>query len=120
MSSAGSSSERSYAEVATCSATKYVTAEAPITRSSKEGIRNSSSRRRMLPRRPERLSIDRFPEIAEAAHGADTHPCGLDLRAQSRDVNLDCVRAEMRVVVGELLRDLRLGEHAARPPPQQL
>src|SRR5258708_38737049 len=124
MSRAGSSSERSYADVATCSATKYVNADALTTRRSNEGIRNSSSRRRMLPRWPKRLRslslIRCFPEITETTHGADAHACGLDLRAQPRNVDFDRVRAELRVVVGELLRDQLLGEHATGSRHEQL
>src|SRR5262249_33696652 len=120
MSRAGSRRARSYADVATCRATKYVIAEAPTTRNSSEGIRNSRSRRRMLPRRPGGSAITGFPQIAETADRADTHTRCLDLRAQTRYVDFDGVGTKLSVVIGELLRDLLLAQHASGPGHEQL
>src|SRR5215469_917039 len=88
--------------------------------SSKEGMRNNSSRRRMLPGWRTRLSISGFPEVTEAAHRADAYARGLDFCAQTGDVNLNRVRGELRVVIGQLLGYLFLAQHTAGARHEEL
>src|SRR5262245_31766520 len=85
MSSAGSSSERSYALFAGSRATKYVTTAAPETMSSSELIRNASRLRRMLGE-PAASLIASLPHVAESAHRPDPHARGLELGSQPRHV----------------------------------
>src|SRR4249919_1625578 len=65
-------------------------------------------RRRML-----RSATRRLEHVAEAAHGADSHTRGLELRAQTRDVDLDRVVAQLLVPARERLHDAVFRERNA-------
>src|SRR4051812_12172405 len=117
-SNAGSSSDRSYASLADLSATKYVTVAAPPTMNTRQLMRNTSSCRRMLGPAGE-SGIVAFPQVAEAAHGADVDTSGFDLRAQPRHVHLDGIRRELLVVTEQAFPDLFLREYAAGPGQEQ-
>src|SRR5205807_4362640 len=119
ISSAGSSSDRSYAVVAACSANMYDTTAAQATSSKSAGIRKDNNRRLMLGGRP-RSNTFRFPQVTEPAHRAYFYALGLDLGAQSRDVHFDGVEAQRIVVVDELLRNLLLAEHPSRSRQKKL
>src|SRR5882672_83796 len=120
MSSAGSSSDRSYAVVAARSANTYDNTAAHPTSSNSAGIRKDSNRRLILFGRPPRSGTFRFPQVSEPAHRADADAFGLDLGAQPRDVDFDGVEAQCVVVVDELLRDLLLAEYSSRPREKEL
>ena len=60
------------------------------------------------------LPIRYRPQVAEAAHGKDLNPGGLNLCAQPRDMDLDGVGRELLTVdVEQAFAHLLLAEHAA-------
>src|ERR1700674_2434107 len=110
ISSAGSSSERSYDDAAMLTASKYENPAPKRTRSSSDGIRNVNTRLRMLFRRGAGSLIFRFPHVPKPAHCANPYSGSFHFCSKARYVHLDRIGGQRIFVARQLLCNLLFTE----------
>src|SRR6267154_5677537 len=110
ISSAGSSSERSYDDAAMLTASKYENHAPKRTKSSSDEMRNVNTRRRMLLRRGARSLIFSFPHVSKPAHCANPYSGSFHFRSKTRYVHLDRIDGQRIFAACQLLCDLLFTE----------